>query len=138
MSDTKWFEKMTGKFFSLFSQREVKTPLSFFFRIVTAFSAIVLAALLAVGPDPILRFKVFLTAVGFLAVLFVGVFLFAWIRPKHLVYGETGHRAEMKFAMGTEKKELAAGEIALTEGTTNPSTLAGEASPNVLPKAGGA
>ncbi|MGB9073100.1 MAG: hypothetical protein WCC22_10565 [Terriglobales bacterium] len=135
---TTWFEKITGKFFSLLSQREVKTPLSFFFRIVTALTAIVLAALLAIGPDSNLRFKVFLIAVGFLAVLFVGVFLFAWIRPKHLVYGETGHRAEMKFAMGTEKKELGVAEIATIEGTTNPVTLPGQVGPNALPKAGGA
>jgi hypothetical protein len=40
--DTKWLEKATGKFLSLFTTKEVKTPLSFFFRIVTAVSALIL------------------------------------------------------------------------------------------------
>lgn len=107
MSDVEWLEKVTGKFFSLFSKREVKTPLSFFFRVITAMLLVVLATLYLVVPD--LRFQVFEVAMIAFVALFMSVYFFAWLKPKHLVYGETGHRAELKFALGTEQKEISAG-----------------------------
>jgi hypothetical protein len=115
-----WFDKATGKVLSLFSHREVKTPLSFFFRIASVLITMLLAALYWVGPDPVLRFNVFEIGVVFLGALTLAVFIFAWFKPKHLVYGETGHRAELKLSMGTEKRELTTREIAHLEGTTNP------------------
>jgi len=51
----------------------------------------------------------------------VGVGAFAWKIPKHLVYGETGHRAEFRLRMGTETHELEAAEVANMTGTSNPS-----------------
>jgi hypothetical protein len=66
-----------------------------------------------------------LIAVGAYVFLFLSVYFFAWCKPKNLVYGETGHRAEMKFALGTDKKEVAAQELATIEGTTNPKSLSG-------------
>jgi hypothetical protein len=121
--ETRWLEKVTGKFLSLFTQKEVKTPLSFFFRIVTAASTIILAGMYLVGPDPNLRFKILELAISVLLFLFIAVYVFALVRPKNLVYGETGHRAEMKFAMGTENHEMGAAEVASIEGTTNPKSL---------------
>jgi len=55
--------------------------------------------------------------------LYAGVYVFAWIKPKNLVYGETGHRAELRLGLGTEQKEIGAGELASLPGTTNPQTI---------------
>ena len=114
-----WKDKLTRRVLSLFSQKEVKTPLSFFFRLSGAIVVIVLASIYAVGPDSATRFQIFLIGIGCILVLFVGVMFFAWCRPKHLVYGETGHRAESKFTLGTEKKEISASELSSLEGTAN-------------------
>jgi hypothetical protein len=119
MSEQTW-DKLTRKFLSLFTQKEVKTPLSFFFRLSTVVSAIVLAALYV--SDPSVRFKIFLVGIGLVLVLFFGVALFAWCRPKNLVYGETGHRAETKWSLGTEKKEIGPEELSALPGTTNTET----------------
>ena len=37
-----------------------------------------------------MRFRVFVIGVAVCLVFFVGVFIFAWLNPKNLVYGETG------------------------------------------------
>jgi hypothetical protein len=68
-------------------------------------------------------------------VLFVGVYFFAWCRPKHLVYGESGHRAETRFGMGTEQREIAPAELAMLPGTTNEGATTDAKS---LPLSGGA
>jgi len=60
-----WFDKATGKVLSLFSHKEVKTPLSFFFRIASVLITLLLGTLYWVGPDSQLRFKVFEIGVGF-------------------------------------------------------------------------
>ncbi|MGE5057584.1 MAG: hypothetical protein ACM3WP_25760 [Acidobacteriota bacterium] len=120
---TGWFEKLSGKFLSWFSKREVKTPLSFFFRVVGAVSLIAIAGMWLC--DPAQRITVFLVSVAALVFMVFGVGLFAWVRPKHLVYGETGHRAEFRLTMGTEAHELEAGEVAKMPGTSNPQTLLG-------------
>jgi len=116
-----WFEKLTRKVFSLFSKKEVKTPLSFFFRVVAYVGLIVVVAFISVEPE--LQRLVFLVGVGLFILLIAVVALFAWCRPRNLVYGETGHRAEMKMAYGTDKKELSADEVAVIEGTPNPRAL---------------
>ncbi len=135
-SESKWFESFTGKFFSLFSRREVKTPLAFFFRVVTAVSAIVLLSLYLLHADSGLIFKVCIIGLAVLIGLFLAVFIFAWFKPVNLVYGETGHRAERRFSMGTEQKELAAEEVATLQGQTNPA-LPSTALPNTaLPSTG--
>jgi hypothetical protein len=130
--ESQWFEKFTGKFFSIFSRREVKTPLAFFFRVVTAVLAVVLPVLYVLRADPNQVFRVFIIAISVLIAFFVAVFIFAWFNPVNLVYGETGHRAERKFAMGTEQRELGAEEVATLEGQSNPAL-----SNTVLPSGGG-
>jgi len=111
-----WLEKATGKFLSLFTRKEVKTPLSFFFSLTKPYTAVLLAALYLI--EPTLRFKVFQYGLAGYLLLFLGVFLFAWLNPKHLVYGETAHRAESGWAMGTEQREITPGELAVLPGTT--------------------
>jgi len=115
------FEKLTRKVFSLLSKKEVKTPLSFFFRVVAYVGLIVIVAFISVEPE--LQRLVFLVGIGLFLLLVFLVAVFAWWRPRHLVYGETGYRAEMKLAYGTDKKELSANEVAEIEGTPNPKAL---------------
>jgi len=121
MVDPQIFEKLTRKVFTWLSKREVKTPLSFFFRVVGYMGLIVLAAF-AFG-EPELQRLVFLVGIGLFLLLITVVVVFAWCRPRNLVYGETGHRAESKMAFGTDQKELSADEVAVIEGTPNPEAL---------------
>ncbi|SRR6266481_6741491 len=77
-----------------FVREEVKTPLSFFFKVIPYMTAAWLAILYAPGLDG--GTKVYL--IKFSAEVFFGlcglVALFAFLKPTHLVYGEAGHRAE--------------------------------------------
>jgi hypothetical protein len=105
----------------------VKTPLAFFFRVVGTLTLITLAGLIFIPQE--LRFRVFFIGVLFLAFLTILVFVFALVKPKNLVYGETGHRAELKFALGTEQHEIGPTEILTMEGTTNPKAISGGSDP---------
>jgi len=116
-----WIERVSRKVISWFSQREVKTPLSFFFRIVGAVTITVLIAIYLA--DPAFRFRIFLTAIAVLVFLTVVVALFAWFRPKNLVYGESGHRAELKLSLGTENSEIEPSDLAAMKGAPNPKAL---------------
>lgn len=118
-----WLEKVSGKFLSLFTRKEVKTPLSFFFSITKLYTLVLLAALYLVGPDANLKIHAFYVGLLGYLVLFLGVYLFAWCRPKNLVYGETGHRAESRFALGTEQREIEPAELAALPGTTREGTV---------------
>ena len=55
--------------------------------------------------------------------IFVGlaslVALFAFFRPRHLIYGESGHRAERKIELGTEKRVYTDDEFAQLERSSN-------------------
>jgi len=46
--------------------------------------------------------------------------ILVWFKIKSLVYGESGHRAEFKWTMGTEQRELTEDQISVLEGTENP------------------
>jgi hypothetical protein len=71
-----------------------------------------------------------LLGVGIVLVLMVLVVaVFAWCKPKNLVYGERGHRAETKMSFGTEKQELSEAEVSRMQGTVN--------AENSLPSIGG-
>lgn len=121
MPDTGWIEKFSRRFFSWITQKEVKTPLSFFFRVILLTTIVVGFALYFSAPAQ--RYRIFQYGIGVFLVLTFVVAIFAWFRPKNLVYGETGYKAESKFAFGTEKKEMAAAEIAALPGQANPKTL---------------
>jgi high-affinity K+ transport system ATPase subunit B len=109
------------KVLSLLSQKEVKTPLSFFFRTIFYISMVV--AITIIWGKPELQQMVFLIFISLLLLVTILVAIFAWFRPKNLVYGETGHRAEMKLAFGTEKAQLTAAEISYLSGTEKPALL---------------
>ena len=122
MSDYQWLEQLTRKVFSWLSRGEVKTPLSFFFKVVPWITAAWIAILYSPVPNDA-KFQI----IQFSALVFVGlcclVAVFAFVRPKHLVYGETGYRAESKFTFGTEKKEMTQSQIANLEGIEKPNVL---------------
>ena len=85
-----------------FVKEEVKTPLSFFFKIVPYMTTAWVAILYAPGLDGHSK----ISMIKFSAEIFLGlcvfVGVFAFLRPKYLVYGESGHRAEKKLEFGTE------------------------------------
>jgi len=106
-----------------FARGEVKTPLSFFFKVIPYMTASWIAILYAPGLDGATK----LVVIRFSAWIFCGlcllVALFAFIRPKHLVYGELGHRAEHKLEFGTEKRTYSAEEFDELPSTRNPQQL---------------
>jgi hypothetical protein len=114
---TGFFQDWSQKMLSLFTKREVKTPLGFFFRVVWVLPVILVAAFYAVSAER--RFEAFLCCIGLLAAVILLVSVFAWFRPKNLVYGETGHRAELKLGMGTERQEISASDLASLPGAPN-------------------
>jgi hypothetical protein len=67
-----------------------------------------------------LKQTVLLWTFGALLALSAVVLLFAWFRPKHLVYGETGHRAEYKFEYGTDSRISTREEIDLLPNEADP------------------
>ena len=114
-----WYQSFR-KVLSLFSAKEVKTPLSFFFRVVSAVVLIV-----GVGGwflDPSWRPSLLLGAGCILILLVIIVAMLAWYRPKNLVYGETGHRAETRFALGTEQEDFTESDLLKIPGTSNPTS----------------
>jgi hypothetical protein len=94
-----------------FVREEVKTPLSFFFKVIPYMTAAWVAVLYAPGLDSTTKFAL----IRFSAYMFLGlcllVALFALLKPTHLVYGEAGHRAERKMEFGTEKRTYSAIEL---------------------------
>ena len=107
---------------SLFSSQEVKTPLSFVFRVslyVAAFAGIALFA--PISPSFKEGIVVFAGALIVALVLFVAVF--AWFKPTNLVYGEAGHRAERRLEFGTNRRVRTAIQIEAEKGIENPVQL---------------
>jgi hypothetical protein len=115
-----------------FARGEVKTPLSFFFKVIPYMTAAWIAVLYAPGFDGATKFSV----IRFSAWIFCGlcllVALFAFTRPKHLVYGELGHRAEHKLEFGTEKQTYTAVELEQMPPGRNAQQLEGGDKPGQL------
>jgi hypothetical protein len=89
----------------LFTKDEVKTPLSYMFKISAYLTAAWFATLYAPLGDE-LKYTVIQFIAYTFGILCLAVLLFAWFRPTHLVYGESGHRAERKMEFGTEQKVI--------------------------------
>ena len=93
------------KILRFFTKEEVKTPLSFFFKVLPYLTAAWLAILYAPVADGLKRFSLIFSSAIFVAItLFVGAI--ALFRPTHLVYGESSHRAERKLEFGTETRSF--------------------------------
>jgi len=93
------FKKLVG----LFSKEEVKTPLSFFFKVIPYMTAAWIAILYAPISDA-MKASLFHFGSWIIVGLCALIAAFAFFRPRHLVYGEAGHRAERKIELGTETK----------------------------------
>ena len=107
-------------------QKEVKTPLSFFFKIIPYMTGLWIAVLYSPVPTEY-KFAIIKFSAVIFCLLCLFIAAFAFIKPQNLVFGESGHRAAMKFTYGTDKKELTAEEIASIPGIKKPPQLsAGE------------
>lgn len=69
------------------------------------------------------RFRLFLGAGILLFFLALIVALIAWFKPRNLVYGETGYRAETRLSLGTEKEQIKESDLLTMPGTSNPSLV---------------
>lgn len=120
--ETSAWDQLTRRFVQLFSRQEVKTPLSFFFRVSLYMGIFWIATLYSPIPEAgkywLIKFSA--AILGGLAVM---VALFAWFRPRNLVYGEAGHRAERKMEYGTERRILNVKELESLPGVENPKLL---------------
>jgi|ERR1700683_1451376 len=109
-----------------FARGEVKTPLSFFFKVLPWLTGALGLILYAPVPSDLKLYLIKLIAWLF-GGMFVFVGVFAWFNPRHLLYGEAGHRAERKLEFGTEKKTYTPQELETLAPTRNPQQLeAGE------------
>ena len=124
MPEEGFWAKITKVVTSIFRE-EVKTPLSFYFRIAILVPVVLGAVLLVSSTD---KFKLLVLGIsfGFLLFLCVLVAAFAWWKPRHLVFGESGHRAELRFEYGTEQHVLSRREVASIEGVAAPKQLSEE------------
>jgi hypothetical protein len=105
MASSGWEQitEFTQKLFGFFTKQEVKTPLSFFFRVVTA--AVILWAVTLYLPIPDhLKYWFIKFSAAALGSLVLVVSCFAIFKPRNLVYGESAHRAERKLEYGTDKR----------------------------------
>jgi hypothetical protein len=114
-----------------FVKEEVKTPLSFFFKVIPYMTAAWVAVLYAPGIDGHSKISLVKFSAEVFGGLCVFVGAFAFLRPKYLVYGESGHRAEKKLEFGTESKSYTIEEMEELPSKRNaPASLsAGEVEP---------
>jgi hypothetical protein len=105
-----------------FVREEVKTPLAFFFKVVPYMVAAWIAILYAPISDA-MKLSLFKFSAWVLVGLFVLVWLFAFLKPRHLVYGESAHRAERRLELGTEKRTFSETELEQLPPIKNPSQL---------------
>jgi hypothetical protein len=105
-----------------FVKEEVKTPLAFFFKVIPYMTAAWIAILYSPVPNDT-KFAL----IKFSAEIFGGfvilVAVFAFLKPRNLVYGESGHRAERKIELGTETRAYTSDELSELTQTKNPQQL---------------
>ncbi|HEX8817732.1 MAG TPA: hypothetical protein VF753_19735 [Terriglobales bacterium] len=119
-------KEIIGKWFS---RGEVKTPLSFFFKVLPWLTGI--WGLILYAPVPV-DIKVYLLklAAWIFGGMFVFVGLFAWFKPHHLTYGEASHRAERKIILGSSTRTYTEDELQMIPPTRNPQQLTGGTNPS--------
>jgi hypothetical protein len=105
-----------------FSKEEVKTPLSFFFKVIPYMTAAWIAILYAPISDAMKASLFYFGSWIFVGLCFL-IALFAFLRPRHLVYGEAGHRAERKIELGTETKTYSEEEFDKLDRGYNPKQI---------------
>jgi hypothetical protein len=110
--DTKSAWDHLARVIKFFGQSEVKTPLSLVFKVVPYLTLAYTAILYAPGISQEVKLKIIVCVSIVFFVLCLLVCLFAWFRPTHLVYGESGHRAERRMEYGTERESIYEADLA--------------------------
>ena len=105
-----------------FSREEVKTPLSFFFKVIPYMTAAWIAILYAPISEAMKASLFHFGSLVFIALCSL-IAIFAFFRPRYLVYGESGHRAERKIEMGTETKTYSNEEFEKLDKGSNPKQI---------------
>lgn len=116
MESSGWLN--TVKVFSGWFRGEIKTPLGFFYKLLTVCGIIVVFGLFARAPTWLL--------VSFTVLIFLAFFTVALLTsssPRKLVYGELGYRKEMELAYGTETRQLSPQDVITTPGEPAPTEL---------------
>lgn len=104
-------------------KKEVKTPLSFYFKFPWVIVLVVASIAWAPHGDAGFKLELFWGTVVLCSISIVAVWTLAWFKPKNLVYGESGHRSETRLGMGTETRLLNPEDVAALPGTRNPKSL---------------
>ena len=92
IDDFSW-SGLSRRVFKLFKSGEVKTPLSFIFRALTTYG-VVEGLILYANMSEDMKWKLSWFSFMVIASFCIFIGLFTWYRPKNLVYGESGHKAE--------------------------------------------
>lgn len=114
-TDQNWLVKVL----KFITKDEVKTPLAFLYKFVPYLVASFIVVLYAPISDE-LKMTVFVWVLTAMLTVAAIVMLFAWFRPKNLVYGESGHRAEYQIEYGTESHIVTRDEINLLPNESDP------------------
>jgi hypothetical protein len=85
-----WLLKAGRKILSLFSAKEVRTPLSFFHRLITAIVTLATLGVFLIQPTE--RLALLIGAGVLILVMAMIVAVIAWARPQNLVLRESGYR----------------------------------------------
>lgn len=93
--------------------------MSFYFKAAGYFVASLIAILYAPISDD-MKYRLTIVAAVVLIIVVVIVTIFGWTRPRNLVYGEAGHRAERKLEFGTERRTISREQYDLLEGIADP------------------
>lgn len=114
-TDQSWLVKVL----KFITKDEVKTPLAFLYKFVPYLVGAFIVVLYAPISDE-LKKTVFVWVISAMLGVAACVMLFAWFRPKNLVYGERGHRAEYEIEYGTESHVVTRQEIDLLPNQSDP------------------
>jgi branched-subunit amino acid transport protein len=108
------------KILRFMTKDEVKTPLAFLYKILPYVPAILIVALFAPVAEDLKRTVILWSFIGLFGLAGIVLLCALW-KPKNLVYGESGHRAERKVEYGTEAHHsLDREEIDSLSVTSNP------------------
>jgi len=119
-SDEGWGYQGFRRLLKFFTREEVKTPLSFLFKVVGYLVVALFFIIYSPLPDP-LKETFFIWTIRTLLFLATAVLLLAWFRPRHLVYGESGFRAERKMEYGTEQHIIGKEDVIVLDQSSDPS-----------------
>jgi hypothetical protein len=98
------------KILRFMTKDEVKTPLALLYKIVPYVPAILIVALFSPVGEDLKRTVILWSFIGLFGLAGVVLLCALW-KPKNIVYGESGHRAERRIDYGTESHPLDRAEV---------------------------